>query len=917
MSLRVQNVNFRGGIVGFKSHAGQLSRTTYTGDNKEDTVKSKLSPIEIASAGLALVSLGVAAVSISKSAKMTNIEKNLNNRLSTISNSLEDAINKNTTLEEKLAETTKSLTEAVSDSKKVAEELGSVRKFHDEWLKAHDSRIETALNIQRANITPSVRNLAPIDRFLLLQNLENNGTRIKLSEGTKEWIQNAARRFINNGSDGIPIKKLTPKSTVWSLTAESIPEKEGGLGEVPVQISKNMLKELEINNPMVRPMSLIPGKSKFVEASGKYTYIYDLDKPKKYEIDLEKVAEFKTKAFRNGIYDEETVEVFTGIDPANGYKRIMFKNDKYFTSKSLYSGTTEVSETERYAFYAKAAYEFAKIKEDPNSITSLIIYNKAAFDEIQPADAIILNDWHAGGFAALARFKSACEADNNELSKAVSEKFKTMTIINIDHNLNYQGKDYPHSSEILNTLFDKYAFDIYENAKTGFGHRGIENVLVTDGQVNLANMAGCLSNKMKPVSPTYARELAEQSERSGDMQHLCQVRIEHGTMEGASNGWDRAVNEVSNEKLGGFLNAINGDKIKIFQAEINNISGLDASIKKQVHEILEKKLDASTLKVRVEELKRLNSPSITQKLAELADNGTLSLRSIKPATYADTTDTIMSARRHNKAEFLKYLNSIIAHDKNKKDGMFGIAEPALTDLSHVRVEDLDDTIFFNMGVRFVSQKGVDIACESIKKVLGEWSTKYPTRKLPVFVIGGADGENGAIKPIAYRLKKELGADLSKQVVYMDGYTPNNIFQSCTDYTLYSSWFEPDGAKWESLYKGTPVICTRVGGHVDSVKDGINGFLTTRTLPEIDKSGRDRLAEISSDFTNAIYRAVDTFYEKEKYANMVRNSIDGNQSWVIKNEKGEIVGGALLGHMKDLGFNLADFPQIKLPTAAST
>ena len=916
MSLRVQRMNFGSGIYGFQLPSQQSLPVDKKSKNEEVKTKEKISPVAITGAGLALISLGVATAAVLKSGKISTVEKNLNNTISSLRHSLDETVTKNTQLEEKLTEATKSLAESVTENKNLSEEFASVRKFHDEWLKAHDSRIETALNIQKANISPSTRNLAQIDRFLLLQNLENNGARVQLSEATKEWIQNAARRFINNGADGIPIKQLTPKSTVWSLTAESIPEKEGGLGEVPVQIAKNMLKELGINNPLARPMSLIPGKSKFVEANGKYTYIYNLDKPKKYEMDLEKVAEFKTKAFRNGIYDDETVEVFTGIDPENGYKRIMFKNDRYFTSKSLYSGTTEVSETERYAFYAKSAFEFAKIKEDPNSATSLIIHNKEAFDEIQPADAIILNDWHAGGFAALARFKSLCEAENKELSRAAAEKFKTMTIINLDHNLDYQGKDYPHSSEILNTLFDKYAYDIYENAKSGFGHGGIENVLVTDGQVNLANMAGCLSNKMKPVSPTYAKELAEQAERSRDMQHLCQVRLEHGTMEGASNGWDRSVNEVSRENLVGFVNAINGDKIKIFKQELLSIAGLEANIKRQVKEILDKKLDASTLKVRFEELKRLNSPSITQKLNELSQKGTLRLREVKPATYADSTDTIMSARRSNKAEFLDYLKSIIAHDKSKNDRMFGIAEPTLTDLSHIKAKDLDDTIFFNMGVRFVSQKGVDIACESIKKVLNEWSTKYPTRKLPVFIIGGADGENGAIKPIAYRLKKELGTELSKQVVYMDGYTPNNIFQSCTDFTLYSSWFEPDGAKWESLYKGTPVICTRVGGHVDSVKDGVNGFLTDRTIPEIDKNSGDRLAEISSDFKNAIYRAVDTFYNREKYAEMVRNSIDGDQSWVIKNANGEIIGGALLGHMKDLGFNLADFPQIKLPTATS-
>ena len=47
--------------------------------------------------------------------------------------------------------------------------------------------------------------------------------------------------------------------------------------------------------------------------------------------------------------------------------------------------------------------------------------------------------------------------------------------------------------------------------------------------------------------------------------------------------------------------------------------------------------------------------------------------------------------------------------------------------------------------------------------------------------------------------------------------------------------------------------------------------------------------------------------------MVEESIRGDQSWLIKDANGNVTGGALLGHMRDLGFDLHDFPQI-LPEA---
>jgi hypothetical protein len=65
---------------------------------------------------------------------------------------------------------------------------------------------------------------------------------------------------------------------------------------------------------------------------------------------------------------------------------------------------------------------------------------------------------------------------------------KDMNILYIVHNSDYQGEGSSVKSEILNTLFDKYALDIYENAATGFFNENLWNALLIDNNVNMANM---------------------------------------------------------------------------------------------------------------------------------------------------------------------------------------------------------------------------------------------------------------------------------------------------------------------------------------------------------------------------------------------------------------------------------------------
>lgn len=846
----------------------------------------------------------------------TNSENVNFNFINSAVDSLKSSLNK---LEERVSSLASDTIKAMESSNINKSKLEEKTIWYDNYLKALTER-QNSITSGLSNHNFIGRNMEDIDGMFLLRNIDNDGKPIELKKEIKSYLQNISKDFIY-GSDSVKPKPLEKNSTIWSLTAESIPEKDGGLGEVPVQIAKNMTN-LGIDNYIVRPMILIPGRSKLTNNNGKFIYSYDINDPvKRFDIDLDLVAKFKTEVFRDGHPETITVNVYTGFDKKQNHKRLMFDCNDYFTAKGLYKNTHNVSENERYALFPKLVYDFTKYLMDPNSITNIERYEK--FSELKVPSSMILNDWHTGSLAALMRLKAPVEAAEEELSKNAADTLKKMNLININHNLNYQGNDWAHKSDILNTLFGKYAYDIYKYAETGFSG-GISKALTIDGNVNLANMGACYSTKMRPVSPTYAYEISHDMSKGFGMTHILSERYAAKTLSGRSNGWDRSVNEISAGNINGFNNALNRDKFLILKHYLAKINGLSDSAKETVNQVISKKINVGRFMEGVSDLRNINSDVINKTLDELESKGILKLRNFVPNTNIDSIDKIISAKKSNKAQLIDMINSMIEHDSaaEEKDVLFNITNLNVTSMKNVKPEDLDDTIVFNMGVRFADQKGVDVAAASIKRVINEWETKYPGRKKPIFIVGGKDDEGGKIKQYILDLKKELGQN-GERVVHMDGYVPNNILQGGSDFTMYSSHFEPDGAKWESLYKGTPVICTRVGGHIDSVKDGVNGFLSKRTVSDIkeelklgtfigDEQYPRYLKAMSDDYTDAIYRAVDSFYSG-KHIDMIRNAIDGEQSWVIKDAEANVTGGTLLEYLKDLGFNLKDFPEIKIAT----
>ena len=316
----------------------------------------------------------------------------------------------------------------------------------------------------------------------------------------------------------------------------------------------------------------------------------------------------------------------------------------------------------------------------------------------------------------------------------------------------------------------------------------------------------------------------------------------------------------------------------------------------------------------------MDIPALESKLTELKGAGVLEPRVFAVATNDLSPEALKAAREHNKELLFAHVKAMIDYNKATGENVFNIAEMDLTDLSEYSMENIKEVPFFNMGVRFVQQKGVDVVIGAWVDVLNRWDDLFPGKPRPIVNIGGFDPE--AHKPYFNMVKagKEKLGDKGKSIVHWDGFVPNNILMAGSDWTMRPSHFEPDGDKWESLYKGTPVIMSRVGGHIDSVQDGVNGFLTSRTVPEIEEYVRNLgligddyekavLQEKIKDFAEVIIKALDAFYDGNTQDAMVLNAINGNQSWVIKDKDGKIISCPSLEHLRDLGFDLSKFPAV--------
>ena len=676
-----------------------------------------------------------------------------------------------------------------------------------------------------------------------------------------EKIQTSAPKHLYETPNVKAITKGNP--TLWSVTSEFAPIKEGGLGSVPVEIQNNVTK-LGINIPTFIPMYQQRGIASLRQEGSEYIYSY-----KGKDFKLEKVASFNVDAYQNSKSKTEEVEIYlsTTKDESGREKQLVFiKNDNYFNG-SIYQASEKTEEPEKFAFFSKAVYEFAKAKEDPKSVKGLKIFDSKVFNSIQAPDGLVLNDWQASPIAALSRYKAPMENAYGELSDDAAKKLSEITIITIGHNAMYQGSTRNNNNDaqrkesttnILNTLFDNYAYDIVLNAKTNAtatnpsdsGLENLDNVLIMnqkDGysnHTNLLNMGICLSDYFHPVSQNYANEIISDShpELAGELRWALNQKAKSGSLVGIINGND------------------------------------------------------------------FNNLSIEAKKSQI-----LQQTGVEPLTYNKTSDIsdVMAARLENKINFYNDYMLPFSHKNDKSnfdenvervrklssklefvEGNKGTELPVLSD------EELATTPVITSVGRLVSQKGIGIMSDAIKLLLDNWEKDFPGRNKPIFYIAGQDGENGTQRKYIEDLKNnKLTKEDSNRVVFAHGFAPMSALTAASDFFLLPSIFEPCGlTQGESFALGTPVIGSAVGGIVDTVnRDGkTNGILTDKTKPLT-----------SEDFYKAMKEGLKIYFENpQQYEKMVKDSLSENFSWIQKGKQGPV-----FDYLEKLGIDKSPLPEI--------
>ena len=655
-----------------------------------------------------------------------------------------------------------------------------------------------------------------------------------------ETIQNIGYEKLTSTKPLPPITK--PNPTIWSITSEFAPIKEGGLGSVPPEI-RNNAEKLGVNIPTFVPMYLNEGLSTFNQVGDKYTYLY-----KGRELPLEKMATVKMDVYKNGIPKSIPVSFFlhTDKDKEGNERQLVFvKADDYFDG-TIYEANAKTEEPEKFAVFSKAVYEFAKLKmEGTKYPKDVVIENESALAQIKEPDAMILNDWQASPTAALMRYKAVMENAHKQLSDTTTQKLKDMSVITIGHNVKYQGSTQNHNdfyqkkavtSNILNTLFDKYAYDVVSNADlkaTSIDPKAkyFENVLLMNQDVeddnftNFLNMGIVLSDYFNPVSQNYVEELITPSK--ADLSRKLQWVLQQKNKAG---------------KLVGIINGNDFDNLSI-QAKLPQIK--------------------KTTNVDFKEYDKTQSSEAIQE-ARLENKTKLYNEFVLPFTESKASTPKDLARVNEVASELEFYR-----------GTRGTTMPILTD------EEIANTPFLMSGGRLVKQKGIDVLCDASKILLDNWEKDFPGKNKPIFFIAGADGEGGAQRKIIENFKNnQLSKEDSNRVLFAHGFAPMAALMAGSDYFLMPSNFEPCGlTQGESLALATPVIASAVGGIVDTVnRNGLrNGVLTDKEKPLT-----------AEEYYKAMKEGLTIFFnDKDEYKQMVKDSIAEDFSWAKEGREGPV------------------------------
>lgn len=164
---------------------------------------------------------------------------------------------------------------------------------------------------------------------------------------------------------------------------------------------------------------------------------------------------------------------------------------------------------------------------------------------------------------------------------------------------------------------------------------------------------------------------------------------------------------------------------------------------------------------------------------------------------------------------------------------------------------LDSPLIGFIG-RMAYQKGIDIVVEALPEFI---------EKGVSFIFEGT-GEHYYENQI-----KKLQNNYSSKIYAFIGFDEalaHKIYAG-VDGLLVPSKYEPCGlSQLISMRYGTPPICRRTGGLADTVEDGVTGFLFSEYS--------------SSALTEAIYRFLEVYFDKEKFSNMIYEAMTRDFSW---------------------------------------
>ena len=902
--------------------------------NKE---KQNLKKLVYVSSAIALASLGAASIAITRNAKTVKSFGKFTNDVST---QIENALQKLNSVSVKVEETAAQMETKASN---LGQQISEVAKASTESIGMLSGKIDKVASHSAEVARPYQTRKVTIDG--LEMNLGTTISEIsgKIEEQMREILRTESTKRIFGLAQ--KNNKPPQYAIIRMPTSELVPfTKAGGLAEVPRHLAKNLAAV--INNgqqqgAVILDTPLYTGQvaqnqfySKIAKISpetgkhnGQYDYIKKLITPNgvkterlatmnpvqelnipiytengivkervgvyitdlteepldwnDFKVRLSKESRQKigkalkeNKVFENDFIkiarNEETKEIeaygkirttFYDSPKFDMTARLLNENQKF----NLYrNDTLATGETERQIYFSKFFTEqlyhsdestfVLKMMDKIDDAGNVVIdksTNKPEKEIIKlGADAIIGNDWHTGPIAAILRQLSTLKKFYG-MDPQKADHLQNIPIITLLHNVEYMGSINHSQERMFNIMFGEHAAKIVENAfmpdiavvkdKPGLP-KYLWNALMTGTDLNPQIMAANYSDILTPVSEKYGEEIASHSGFGKVGHDIFKMRarvfefsdIDHIKSIIRRNGLD--TNLVTEQKT---------------LIGINN--GCDTS-------------------------NNILSAKVARKMETDLD---LQQGIIKPFREKMKPSEVLQWHNENKKT---YLNKIIqevetAKSSNGTDNPIKLYMPNETDLSGVTV----DTPVFAIAGRIEDQKAIDIYTRGILEFYKNFKGDNP----PVFYIQGI-GSNPMYMDFFLNGKRELAKTnplAAKRMVATGMFSEPSRYDGCkmmTDYTGMTSWFEPFGLvhKENAKFNGSIPIANEVGGITANLRDEINALFVKyqhRFDPNIDavKINGENLAKIFD-------KAMNIYHDKERFANMLYESINANHGWLVKN-----------------------------------